>query len=176
MKAPINSIFNMTVPALVALTLCNCHMTSPEYTALIDQAKTTGSRNDVVGTWYNRSDTRNALVNMSSEGMMIVHSNGTATMKATMSGRTGFMPMPSETQGTKNWSYKGNGVWEASSGFGHKETWRLANGKLLVESKANTGGLGNFIGRSVMVNAKDQKAMEDAFRRDNTTIDSAWGL
>lgn len=158
------------------MILANCHTTDPEYNQLLSSAETNPDRNDVVGTWYSRSQSKNLMMDMSSEGVMKVYANGTASIKSKMSGRGGVMAMPSETEGSKKWSYKGNGIWTASVGFGHKETWRLSKGRLLVESKASTGGLGSFIGRHVMVNANDKKAVDDEYRRDGTTKDSAWGL
>lgn len=169
-------IVKVSAIPMMAAALASCHMTNPEYTALIDQVQTNAKRNDIVGSWYTRNQSSNMMVNMSTESVTTFYPNGTATVKANYKGRAGVMAMPQENEGTFKWSYQGNGVWESSAGLGHKATWRLAKGKLLVESKASTGGLGNFVNRMVYVRAGDRQAVDDAFRKDSTTQDSAWGL
>lgn len=167
----------LLIPALLAIALPCCHTTDPEYTKLIESARTNVSPNAVVGTWYSRTESKNLMMDMGGEVVMTIHANGTWTSKSNISGRAGIMAMPSQSESkTHSWKYEGNGVWTTSTTFGHKGTWRLSNGKLLVENKASTGGLGSFIGREVYVNAKDQKAVEDVYRKDSTTQDSAWGL
>lgn len=172
-----NKISLLSLPTtLLCLALVGCGFTDPEFAGSARNATTAVNAKSIVGKWYARSQSK-GIVTGDFEAVMDLRADGTGQLKGGGHG-SAFMNGKVQTGQTHTieWTYAGAGVWKFKMHLGvgtnQTGTFRLANGRLLQETKlivptAPIIGWGLLKSREVFVRAGELNALKDEALRDN---------